>query len=139
MWVLKFSSEFRTEYKNSEADRLNKSNRKIGEMRAPNISREKGLFLWRIVLDAVHKLFNFDVTQWNESCFLFEAQGAGATFVQRAHREIPGIPPALSIPAKIQFKFHDFIDFQVKFTRYFIIIVNASTHMRIRQFKNSLH
>ncbi len=33
------------------------------------------------------------------SCFLFEARGAGATFVQRAHRETPGIPPGLSAPA----------------------------------------
>ncbi len=29
----------------SEADRLNKNNQEIGEMRAPNISRDKGLFL----------------------------------------------------------------------------------------------
>ncbi len=28
-----------------EADRLNKSNREIGEMRAPNISKDNGLFL----------------------------------------------------------------------------------------------
>ncbi len=36
--------------------RLNKSNRKIGEMRAPNISTDEGFSLYRIVLDAVHRV-----------------------------------------------------------------------------------
>ncbi len=33
------------------------------------------------------------------SYFLFEARGAGAMFVQKAHRESPGIPRGLSAPA----------------------------------------
>ncbi len=34
----------------AEADRQNMSNRKIGEMRAPNISRDKGFFLNSILV-----------------------------------------------------------------------------------------
>ncbi len=50
----------------TEADRLNKSNREIGEMRATNISRDKGLFLLRIVLDAVQKVSEVPII----SCYL---------------------------------------------------------------------
>ncbi len=49
---LSHSQRVKTEIMVTEVDRQNKSNWEIGEMRAPNISRNKGLFL-RIVLDAV--------------------------------------------------------------------------------------
>ncbi len=32
-----------------EADRLNKSNREIGEMREPNINRDKGAFFYSVL------------------------------------------------------------------------------------------
>ncbi len=48
--LLKYYNELKQETRftlssTPEADRLNKSNQEIGEMRAPNISRDNGLFL----------------------------------------------------------------------------------------------